>query len=65
MSFATSGDQPVWAAAKLGRADYVVSENWRDYPPAGPNGRHVHEGIEYLPADMFLTLLAADPAGSA
>lgn len=50
-------DQPIWAAAKVGVAAYVVSENRRDYPPPGPDGRHTHEEIEYLPADAFLTLL--------
>lgn len=53
-----TSDYPVWAAAKVGRAGVVVSENHRDYPPARPDGRHIHEGIEYLPADAFLRLLA-------
>lgn len=47
-------DQPIWAAAKLSGAQYVVSENRRDYPPVGPDGRHLHKGIEYLPASVFL-----------
>lgn len=50
-------DHPVWAAAKIGRVDFVVSENRRDFPPVGPDGRHVYDGIEYLPADAFLALL--------
>jgi hypothetical protein len=49
-------DHPVWAAAKEGAADFVVSDNTRDYPPAGPDGRHVYEGIEYVSAVDFLTM---------
>lgn len=52
-----ASDEPIWAAAKLAAADYVVSENRRDYPPAGPDGRRTHDGIEYLPAGAFLDLL--------
>jgi hypothetical protein len=47
-------DYPIWAAARLGRADYVVSNNSRDFPPPGPDGRHRYEGIEYLTAQEFL-----------
>lgn len=50
-------DHPIWAAAKLGGAQYVVSENHRHFPPPDSDGRHVYEGIEYLSADAFLTLL--------
>ena len=50
-------DHPLWAAAKAGHAEYVVSENHRDYPPPTPDKRHFHEGIEYLPTDAFLALL--------
>jgi predicted nucleic acid-binding protein len=57
-----ASDEPIWAAAKLGNADYVVSENRRDYPPPGPDGRHTHDGIEYLPADAFLALLRQAPS---
>jgi hypothetical protein len=56
-------DHPIWAAAKAGRADFVVSENVHDYPPAGPDGRHIHEGIEYLPADTFLRLVVHGTKG--
>ncbi len=51
-------DHPVWAAAKACGAQYVVSENTRDYPPAQLDGRHVYEGIEYLSSTAFLHLLA-------
>ena len=54
-------DHPIWAAAKTGGAAYVVSENCRDFPPSGPDGRHVFEGIEYLSAEAFLTLLVRGP----
>jgi len=36
-------DEPIWATAKIGGAQYVVSENTRHYPPRQPDGRHVHE----------------------
>jgi hypothetical protein len=55
-------DQPVWAAAKLGGASYVVSENSHDFPPRGADGRHTHEGIEYLPARALLDRLARGEA---
>lgn len=51
------GDHPVWAAALIGRAQYVISENTHDYPPRQPDGRHAHEGIEYLRGRDFLRLL--------
>ncbi|CAA9582761.1 MAG: hypothetical protein AVDCRST_MAG88-3549, partial [uncultured Thermomicrobiales bacterium] len=53
-------DYPIWAAAVVGQAHYVISENTRDYPPRGKDGRHAHEGIEYLGAYAFLNRLAAD-----
>jgi hypothetical protein len=52
-------DQPVWAAAKLGDARYVVSENTNDFPPPDHQGRHVWEGIEYTTGREFLDLVAA------
>lgn len=51
-------DHPIWAAAKMGDAHYVVSENTRDFPPLGADGRHVYEGIEYVRGRAFLALLA-------
>lgn len=53
-------DHPIWAAAKLGRASHVISQNSHDYPPAGSDGRHVYEGIEYLDGEAFLALLTGN-----
>jgi hypothetical protein len=53
-------DYPIWAAAVAGQAEYVVSENTRHYPPRGRDGRHTFDGITYLPAETFLTLLLGD-----
>jgi hypothetical protein len=53
-------DHPIWAAAKLGHAQYVISENTRHYPPRQSNGRHIYEGIEYMSAHAFLNLLIGD-----
>lgn len=50
-------DHPIWAAAKISGAQYVVSENKHDYPPAQADRRHVFEGIEYLSGKAFLALL--------
>lgn len=50
-------DYPIWAAARLGRADYVVSNNTRDFPPPDPDGRPHYEGIEYLTGQAFLDRL--------
>ena len=50
-------DRPVWAAAKASGAQYVVSENTHDYPPAQADGHHVYDGIEYLRGDAFLQML--------
>jgi len=53
-------DEPIWAAAVLGNAQYVISENTRHYPPQQIDGQHAHEGIEYVPARTFLdTLIGA------
>jgi len=57
-------DEPIWAAAKLGGAQYVISQNTRDFPPADAEGRHAHEGIEYLTAERFMALLKGDVDGS-
>ncbi len=55
-----ANDYPIWAAAVEGRAEYVVSENTRHYPPRGRDGRHSYDGITYLSAEAFLTLLLGD-----
>lgn len=51
-------DHPIWAAAKEGNAQYVISANTLDFPPRNSDGRHVHEEIEYLPGHAFLGRLA-------
>jgi len=53
-------DHPIWAAAVEGKAQYVVSDNIGDYPPQQPDGRHVHQGIEYISGQGFLTMLLSD-----
>jgi len=53
-------DHPVWAAARLGHANFVVSENTHDYPPMQSDGRHIYEGVEYLRGAAFLSLLTAN-----
>ena len=50
-------DEPIWAAAKVGNAQYVISENTRHYPPRQADGRYTHEGIEYMPGHAFLDML--------
>ncbi len=50
-------DHPIWAAAKAGSAQYVVSDNTRHFPPRQPDGRHVYQGIEYLRGHDFLDRL--------
>jgi len=50
-------DHPIWAAAKLGAAHYVVSENTRDYAPVQADGHHTYEDIEYIGGRAFLALL--------
>jgi hypothetical protein len=61
-SFSDPDDHPIWAAAVVGQAAYAVSENSRHYPPRQPDGRHLHQGIEYLPARAFLDRLIAGDA---
>lgn len=39
-SLADAWDQPIWAAAKVSQAHYVVSENRRHFPPRDQDGRH-------------------------
>lgn len=50
-------DHPIWAAAKASRAQYVISENTRHYPPRQADGRHAFEEIEYIRGHAFLALL--------
>lgn len=53
-------DHPVWATAVECEAQYVVSDNTSDYPPRQPDGRYVHQGIEYISGRDFLTMLLSD-----
>lgn len=50
-----ANDFPIWATAVVGSAQYVVSNNTRDFPPADQQGRHTWQGIEYLPSTVFLS----------
>ncbi len=50
-------DLPIWAAAKLAHANYVISENTHDYPPPRSNGKHIYEGVEFIGAEAFLATL--------
>lgn len=50
-------DHPIWTAAKMSRAQYVVSENTHDSAPRRSDGRHVYQGVEYIRGDHFLALL--------
>lgn len=43
--------------AVVGQAQYVVSDNTRDFPPAQPDGRHVHDNVEYISSTDFIILL--------
>lgn len=53
-------DHPIWAAALVSGAQYVVSDNVNDYPPRQPDGRCVYQGIAYISGHDFLDLLLAD-----
>ena len=53
-------DEPILAAALLGNAQYVVSENTRHYPPRQSDGRHIFQGVEYIRAREFLGLIRRD-----
>ena len=53
-------DQPIWAAAKVSQARYVVSENTRHFPPLDHEGLRRHEGITYLTGRAFVSLLSGD-----
>ncbi len=50
-------DVPIYAAAVAGAARYVVSDNTRDYPQEGVDGRREYGGVEYLSGAAFLTSL--------
>jgi hypothetical protein len=55
-------DLPIWQTAVVAHAQYVVSQNVRDFPPL-VRGRHVHAGVEYLTAIEFVEdVLGDDPS---
>jgi len=56
-SLADVHDHPIWAAAVIGHADYVVSENTRHFPPRQPGGRHEYGGIAYIRPQPFLDMI--------
>jgi PIN domain len=56
-TLADEWDIPIWAAAKIGNAQYVISENTRDYPPRQPDSRYLCEEIEYVGGYAFLDML--------
>ena len=51
---ADSGDAHVFATAAAAHADYVVSNNTRDFPPRSATGKHEWNGIGYLTPKEFL-----------
>src|SRR5579884_4250082 len=50
-------DYPIWATAVESKAQYVISANIHDYPPETADGRHVYNGIEYISAERFISML--------
>ncbi len=48
-------DQPIWATAVTGQAQYVVSDNTSDFPPQDAQGKHIWQDIEYIPPATFFT----------
>jgi hypothetical protein len=59
-SLADQDDAPIWAAAVASHAQYVVSEDRRHYPPQDSDGRHRHQGVEYLSFQDFKRLLLGE-----
>lgn len=67
---ADANDEPLWAAAVLAKAEYVVSDNIRHFPPLTevtrqpsdrPDRRHIYERVEYVTAIEFIEdVLGAD-----
>ncbi|MHB1610071.1 MAG: PIN domain-containing protein [Sulfobacillus sp.] len=49
-----SFDEPIFATAFRGQAQYVISNNTNDFPPEDAQKRHIWQGIEYMPASVFL-----------
>lgn len=53
-------DKPIWAAARASGAQYVISENTKDFPPPDGAGLRRWNGIEYVTGVAFLKLLGRD-----
>ena len=60
-SLADPDDEPIWATAVTGEAQFVVSDNTTDFPPLIEVGKpsdtrsaHVYNEIEYLTAIEFI-----------
>lgn len=54
---ADPGDAHVFAAAIVADADYVVSNNTRDFPPRSATDRHEWNGIVCLTPQEFLAAI--------
>jgi len=50
-------DLPIYTTASRIKANFVVSENTRDFPPLDKLGRHIWNGIEYIHPQEFLARL--------
>jgi len=50
-------DVPIWTAAKRAQADFVVTANLSDGPPADTDGNREYEGIAFIHPDEFLGFL--------
>jgi hypothetical protein len=47
-------DVPLWTAATVGHARFVVTENLRDGPPPNSEGVRLYQGVVYTHPDRFL-----------
>jgi hypothetical protein len=57
-NLADSWDHPIWAAAKMGQARYIISENTRDYPPEMRMVAQCMKGSNIYKGRHFLRYLA-------
>jgi hypothetical protein len=51
---ADEGDLPIWTAAVLSGAGFVVSHNVRDFPPRDADGVCAYRGIEFITTENFV-----------